>query len=218
MKKKFLFPLIGVPLLGLGLLLTSCEPQVRYAEVVDDSAHLAVLVGEGFHDGEAYMPIGFMTNQGARITVIGPEVGTVTAYNSDFSIFIEKAVSDVSVDDFDALILPGGRAPSMLRENETVVSFARDFFDSGKTVAAICHGPQVLITAGVMDGLNATGFEGIKEELVEAGAIYHDEEVVIHDNLITSRTPPDLFAFSTAIKQSVMVQPTLEDVPPRPAL
>ncbi len=218
MKKKILFPLIGVPLLGLGLLLVSCEPQVRYADVVDDRVHLAVLVGEGFHDGEAYMPMGFLTNQGARITVIGPEVGTVTAYNSDFSIFIEKAVSDVSVDDFDGLILPGGRAPAKLRENETVVSFAHDFFNSGKTVAAICHGPQTLITAGVMESVDATGFEGIKDELKEAGANYHDEEVVIHNHLITSRTPPDLFAFSTAIKQSVMVQPTIEEVPPRPAL
>jgi len=218
MKKKILFPLIGVPLLGLGLLLTSCEPQVRYADVIDDRVHLAVLTGEGFHDGEAYMPMGFLVNQGARITVIGPEVGTVTAYNSDFSIDIEKSVADVSVDDFDALILPGGRAPAMLRENEKVISFARDFFNSGKTVAAICHGPQVLITAGVMDGIDATGFGGIEEELVEAGAIYHDEEVVIHDNLITSRTPPDLFAFSKAIKQSVMIQPTIEEVPPRPSL
>lgn len=218
MKKKTLFPLIGVSLIGLGLLLTSCEPRVRYTDVVDDSVHLAVLTGEGFHDGEAYIPMGFLTNQGARVTVIGPEVGTVTAYNSDFSIYIERAVEDVSVDDFDGLILPGGRAPAMLRKNETVVSFARDFFNSGKTVAAICHGPQILITAGVIDGLNVTGFEGIKEELVSAGANYHDAEVVSHENLITSRTPPDLYAFSKAIKQAVMIQPTLEDIPPRPAL
>lgn len=218
MKKSVLFPMIGVSLIGLGLLLNSCEPQVRYAEVVDDRVHIAVLTGEGFHDGEAYMPMGFLGNRGARVTVIGPEAGTVTAYNSDFSIFIEQAVSDVSVDDFDALILPGGRAPSKLREDDVIVSFARDFFNSGKTVAAICHGPQVLITAGVMDGLNATGFEGIKDELTEAGATFFDEEVVIHDNLITSRTPPDLFAFSKAIKQAVMVKPTLDEVPPRPAL
>jgi len=218
MKKNVLFPIVGVSLIGLGLLLNSCEPQVRYADVVDERIHIAVLTGEGFHDGEAYMPMGFLVNQGARVTVIGPEAGTVTAYNSDFSIDIEKSVADVSVDDFDALILPGGRAPAMLRENEKVISFARDFFNSGKTVAAICHGPQVLITAGVMDGIDATGFGGIEEELVEAGAIYHDEEVVIHDNLITSRTPPDLFAFSKAIKQSVMIQPTIEEVPPRPSL
>ncbi len=200
------------------MLLIGCQPEIHHEADVIDPVSIAVLVDEGFHDGEAYMPIGYLTNRGAHITVIGPEVGLVTAYNSDFTINIERAVQRVSVNDFDALILPGGHAPSRLRENDEAVSFVREFFESGKVVAAICHGPQVLITAGVMQGMNATGVEGIRDELEEAGAIYLDEAVVVHDNLITSRTPPDLYDFSLAIEQSVMITPTIEDIPPQPAL
>ncbi len=164
---------------------------------------IAVLVGEGFHDGEAYMPIGYFTNLGAELTVIGPEAGTVKAYNSNFTIDIEKAVSEVSIHDFDVLILPGGQAPASLREIDEVVVFARNFFLSGKPTAAICHGPQVLITAGVLEGKTATSFPGIKDELEEAGVNYLDEKVVVDGNLITSRTPPDLFDFVTAIKATL---------------
>ncbi len=183
-----------------------------------EPVHIAVLTGEGFHDGEAFMPMGYLVNRGAAVTVIGVETGLATAYNSDFTIHVEKTVEDVSVDQFDALILPGGEAPAMLREHEEVVDFARDFYDSGKKIAAICHGPQILITAGVMDGKNATGFEGIREELEEAGVNYRDESVVIHQNLITSRTPPDLYDFSLAIEQSIMLEPTIEDIPPQPGI
>lgn len=207
-----------VSAVALVFLITACQPEVHHDRVAVDPVNIAVMVDEGFHDGEAYMPIGYLTNRGAHITVIGPEPGLVTAYNSEFTIHIQRAVDDVSVDEFDALILPGGRAPSKLRENEAAVEFAREFFESGKTVAAICHGPQVLITAGVMEGVDATGFEGIKDELEEAGVNYMDESVVIFNNLITSRIPPDLYDFSAAIEQSVLVAPTIEDIPPQPGL
>ncbi len=207
-----------VPLMGLFIMLIGCQPEVRHEVDLVDPVQIAVLVDEGFHDGEAYMPIGYLTNRGVQVTVIGPEIGLVSAYNSDFTIMIQRTVDEVGVDDFDALILPGGQAPARLREHETVVAFARDFFESGKVVAAICHGPQVLITAGVMEGMNATGFSGIQEELEEAGVNYMDESVVIHDNLITSRTPPDLYDFSKAIEQSVLVSPTIEDIPAQPVV
>jgi len=207
-----------IPVLALLFIFSACQPEVHQETEHLDPVNVAVLTGEGFHDGEAFMPIGYLVNRGATVTVIGPETGIVTAYNSDFTIYIEKTVEEVDVDDFDALILPGGQAPSALREHESVIDFARNFYDSGKTVAAICHGPQILITAGVMEGKNATGFEAIKDELEEAGALYHDESVVIHDNLITSRTPPDLYDFSLAIEQAIMLEPTIEDVPPQPAI
>ncbi len=207
-----------IPVLGLLFVFSACQPEVHHETEHLVPVNVAVLTGEGFHDGEAFMPIGYLVNRGATVTVIGAETGIVTAYNSDFTIHIEKTVEEVEVDDFDALILPGGEAPSALREHESVVDFARNFYDSGKTVAAICHGPQILITAGVMDGKNATGFEAIKDELEEAGALYHDESVVIHDNLITSRTPPDLYDFSLAIEQAIMLEPTIEDIPPQPAI
>ena len=207
-----------VPLLALVLLFSACQHEVREQLAVGEPLNIAVLVDEGFHDGEAYMPIGYLSNRGAELTVIGPERGLVTAYNSDFTILIQQAVHEVSVDDFDALILPGGQAPASLREREEVVEFARDFFETGRVVAAICHGPQVLITAGVMHGKNATGFSGIQEELEDAGVNYHDESVVIDGNLITSRTPPDLYDFALAIEQAVLISPTIEDMPPQPAI
>lgn len=212
MNTKKLIPLFTAML----MILAACQPETRQEAEVTAKPEIAVLTGEGFHDGEAYMPMGYLMNRGAEVTVIGPEEELVTAYNSDFTIYIERAIQDVDVADFDALIIPGGQAPDALREHEDVVDFARDFYNSGKVVAAICHGPQVLITAGVMDGVTSTGFEGIKDELEEAGANYVDESVVIHENLITSRTPPDLYEFSAAIEEEVLVAPDIEDLPAQP--
>lgn len=169
-----------------------------------DRPHVAVLLTEGFQDAEAYMPIGYLENKEVNITVIGPETGRVKAYNSDFEIVVQKEVSQVSVDDFDALILPGGKAPASLKENPTVVEFAKDFFNSGKTVAAICHGPQVLAAAGVLHEVTTTGVGSIQGELEEAGATYVDEALVVDGNLITSRVPGDLAVFSKAIEEAVI--------------
>jgi protease I len=164
---------------------------------------VAILVAEGFHDGEAYMPMGFLLNQGYEIMVIGPEVGTVKSYNSDFTIEIGKSVRDVSPDDFDALILPGGKGPALLREIPEVLDFVTAFNATGKTIAAICHGPQVLITAGLVNGMTCTGVEGIQGELEDAGAVYIDQSLVKDGNLITSRVPKDLYDFSKAIAEAL---------------
>lgn len=205
MCKKYSFKLSGFILSALWMF-TACQTGEEKTDTdmqTEKTIQIAVLVGEGFHDGEVYMPLGFFTNQGAELTVIGPEAGRVMAYNSGFTIEIEKAVSEVSVDDFDALILPGGHAPDSLRKIDEVVVFARNFFLSGKLTAAICHGPQILITANVMEGKTATGFPGIREEFEEAGVNYLDEKVVIDGNLITSRIPTDLFDFVTAIQAAL---------------
>ena len=169
------------------------------AEDRTDPARAAVLTGKGFQDAEAYMPMGFLTNRGVDVTVIGVEPGVAAAYNSAFTIRIEHAVTEVGTDDFDVLILPGGKAPAALREHEAVVNFVRAFYESGKPVAAICHGPQLLVRAGVMNGVHATAVGSIEQELTAAGAIFEDERVVVHHHLITSRTPPDLPAFCEAI-------------------
>jgi protease I len=167
---------------------------------------IAVLVAEGFHDGEAFMPIGYLLNQGYHITIIGPERGPVKAYNSDFTITIEKAVSEVSPDDFHALILPGGTGPAVLRLNEEVVNFVSEFWQTGRVTAAICHGPQVLVTARLLDGRTSTGTGGIRGELEEAGARFVDEPVVVDGNLITSRHPGDLYVFSESIANALRQQ------------
>lgn len=149
------------------------------------------------------MPIGYLENKDMDITVIGPETGRVKAYNSDFEIVVQKKVGEVSVDEFDALVLPGGRAPAALREDPTVVEFAKNFFNSGKPVAAICHGPQVLARAGVLKDVTTTAVGSIRGELEEVGANYVDEALVIDGNLITSRVPGDLPVFSKAIEEAI---------------
>lgn len=208
----------AVMLWGLlaALFLAGCRPPATPVPEDAIAVNIAFMVDEGFHDGEAYMPLGYLTNRGARVTVIGPRRGIVGAYNSDFTILIEKTVAEVDAADFDALVLPGGQAPARLREHQDAVRLAREFFELNKIVAAICHGPQVLITAGVMDGVTATGVGGIRDELEEAGASYVDQSVVIHDNLITSRLPQDLYNFSAAIEQAVLAPPPLQDPPVQP--
>ncbi|MFP4047266.1 MAG: DJ-1/PfpI/YhbO family deglycase/protease, partial [Bacteroidales bacterium] len=158
---------------------------------------------EGFQDAEAYMPIGYFTNKGAYVKVIGPETGEVKAYNSDFTIKIQKAIKDAEVDYFDALIIPGGEAPSKLRENDAVVEFAKEFFNSGKPVASICHGPQVLVTAGVLEGRTSTAYEEVKEEIEEAGGTFEDDSLVVDKNYISSRVPKDLPYFCKALEDKL---------------
>lgn len=205
MKKMFVMSMLT----GLFLItLSSCQTEMQEERIpkAEPRAKIAVMVAEGFHDGEAFMPMGYLMNQGYDIVVIGPERGKVKAYNSDFTIKIEKSVSEVTPHDFDALVLPGGRGPSVLRENEEVIRFVSEFWQTGKVTAAICHGPQVLITAGLLDGRTSTGIGGIKEELEDAGVNFVDESVVVDDNLITSRMPDDLHDFSKTIAHKLKKQ------------
>ena len=170
--------------------------------------HVAVLTTEGFHDRETSVPIEFVTNGGGSVTIVGPETGEVTAYNSDETVTIEKTVSEVSAEDFDALIIPGGRAPAALREHEEVLDFVRAFMEAGKPVAAICHGPQVLVTAGVVEGRTLTAVGSVGEEIIEAGGKFEEGSravplAVVDGNLITSRVPHDLRPFCERIGESL---------------
>ncbi len=187
------------------IVITACQTETP---VTEDPAQgrVAVLVAEGFHDGEAYIPVGYLLNQGYEITILGPARGKVKAYNSEFTINIDKSVSEVSPDDFDALVLPGGRGPAVLREDDNVIDFVRAFWNTGKVTAAICHGPQVLVTADVLKGLTSTGTGAIKEEIEQAGAVFVDSTVVVDGNLITSRNPQDLYNFSTSIVEALQNQ------------
>jgi len=165
--------------------------------------NVAFLITEGFHDGETMFPMGYLINHGANVTVIGVERGEYTAYNSDVTAIVTRSVNEVSPADFDALVIPGGHSPANLREHEDVISFVRAFVETDKPTAAICHGPQVLVTAGVIEGRTLTGVGGIRDEITGAGATFEDVEVMVDGNIITSRTPPDLPAFSRQIAQSL---------------
>lgn len=181
---------------------TATTPELTQTET-QKKPQIAVLLTDGFQDAEAYMPIGYLQNKEMDITVIGPKVGKAKSYNSDFEIVVQKPVGEVSVDQFDALVIPGGKSPAALREDSAAVAFAKDFYASGKPVAAICHGPQVLAKAGVLEGVTTTGVGSIKEELEAVGAKYVDEALVVEGNLITSRVPGDLPVFSKAIEDAV---------------
>ncbi len=165
--------------------------------------HVLFLVADRFQDAETFFPMGYLAAQGASITVAGLAPGTVGAYNSDATIEVETTVAELQIDSFDALVIPGGGSPGNLRQDEDLVRFTAAFFKTGRPVAAICHGPQLLVTAGVMEGLEATCFSGMSRELEEAGARYIDQPLVRDGNLITSRLPEDLAPFSRAIAEAM---------------
>jgi protease I len=188
-------------LLVIVAVLTNCSEKRNSVNI-----NVAVLLTEGFHGEETYIPIGYLINKGINVTVIGPKKGTVQSWDKVYSIEIEKALGDISIDDFDMLIIPGGSSPAKMREIPEVVDFTINFYNTGKTVASICHGPQLLAATGILNGVNATGVSDIQEELEAAGAFYINEAVVVDNNLITSRDPDDIPSFIVAVADAVINQ------------
>ena len=187
--------------------MNSDGPDVELEEIKTlEGMEVAMLTGEGFQSQEAMMPLAFLTNRGAHVTVIGTEIKKVKAYDNEVHLVIEKTAEQADPDEYDALIIPGGHAPAKIRKNAHVVKFARTFYKSGKPVAAICHGPQVLITAGVVDDVEMTCYSGVKKELQKAGATYHDKAVVQDGNLITSRLPKDIPEWLAATEKMLMTR------------
>ncbi len=201
-KQRIIYSVLLTTLFLFSAVMMNANP-LNTTEKELEGKRVAVLITEGFHDAETMFPLGFLQNKGAEITVIGTEPGTYTAYNSDVTAVVEFSVTDVTPAQFDALVIPGGQSPANLREHSEVVNFVRDFIQSNKPIASICHGPQVVLATGIVEGRTMTAVSGIQDEITDAGAIYVDEEVMIDGNLITSRTPPDLAAFSVAILESL---------------
>lgn len=164
---------------------------------------VAVLATHGFEQIELTEPVSAVKKQGTIVHIISLDGDKIQGMNHDEKgkmIDANKAVSDVSAKDYDGLILPGGVAnPDTLRMDCDAVQFVRDFFADHKPVAAICHAPWTLIEANVINDRNVTSFPSIKTDLLNAGAIWDDEEVVVDQGLITSRTPNDLPAFCEAL-------------------
>lgn len=164
-------------------------------------AKVAVLITDKFEDVEFTSPQEALEAAGHELTTIDKEGNkSVTGKNGEATVKIDKGIDEVKPENFDALFIPGGFSPDLLRDDERVVNFAKAFMDEMKPVFAICHGPQLLITAKSLEGRDATGYKSIKVDLEYAGATYHDEEVfVCKDQLVTSRTPDDLPAFNREI-------------------
>lgn len=164
-------------------------------------AKIGVIIDDMYEDSEYTEPVAAFKNEGHEVVHIGLEKGKkLKGKRNRSSIEIDKEIKDVSVDDFDALLIPGGFSPDKLRAHDAPVQFVREFVDSGKPVFSICHGPQLLITAEVLKGRIITGWKSIAVDIKNAGADYVDQEVVVDGNIISSRSPKDIPAF---IKESL---------------
>lgn len=165
---------------------------------------VATVITDLFEDVEFTSPKEALEEAGHELVTIEKEKGnTVTGKSEGTKVTIDKGIDDVKPEDFDALFIPGGFSPDILRADERFVAFAKHFMDEKKPVMAICHGPQLLITAKTLEGRDATGYKSIKVDMEYAGADYADKEVVVCQNqLVTSRTPDDLPAFN---RESVKV-------------
>ncbi len=159
------------------------------------NCHIAVLLADGVEDTEVTEPVRYLESKGAEVVYIGREIGEVTGKRGG-KLETTHLLDQVEAVHYDGLLIPGGYAPDKLRQSEEVLNLVRDFHKLRRPIAAICHGPQVLISAGLLEGKTATGYGAIREELEEAGATYKDVAVVQERNLIMSRHPMDIPAFS----------------------
>ncbi|MGK9235940.1 type 1 glutamine amidotransferase [Inquilinus limosus] len=165
-----------------------------------DGRRIAVLVANGFEQVEMTEPVKALKEAGATVEIVSPESSQVTGHkhrDKGDSFPVDVTLDRAAPDGYDGLLIPGGvHSPDQLRMNQRALDFVRGFFDTGKPVAAICHGPQLLISAGVVDGCEMTGYKAIQVDLENAGATVYDREVVVDQGLVTSRSPDDIPAFN----------------------
>ncbi len=161
-------------------------------------SRIAVLITDMFQDVEYEKPADAFRKAGHELTHIGLREGATVKGEHGKTVRIDLAVRDVHVTDFDALFIPGGYSPDKLRIDEDAVRFAKEFVESGKPVFGICHAAQLLITAQVVKGRRVTGWKSIVQDIKNAGAEFVEAEVVVDGNLVTSRKPEDIPAFSKA--------------------
>jgi len=149
---------------------------------------------DGYEDSELLVPYYRFLEEGIPVDIASMKTGTIKGKHG-YEVNVTKTLGQIVPDDYDVLVLPGGKAPEAVRKEQKALTIAQDFFRQGKPVAAICHGPQTLITAGLLKGRRATCYRTVADELKASGALYEDAEVVIDGNLVTSRQPSDLPAF-----------------------
>jgi len=157
-----------------------------------------ILSANDFEDSELLVPYYRLQEAGYTVDVAADKTGVIRGMHG-YEVLAVKSFADVDVKEYTVLILPGGKAPASVRKDSAAISIARHFFDGNKPVGAICHGPQTLISAGVLRDRRATCYQTVTKELQEAGALYEDSEVVVDGRLVTSREPADLPAFMREI-------------------
>lgn len=168
-----------------------------------EGKRVAVLVADLYQELEFWYPYYRLKEAGAEVVAIGSEAGKVYKSKNGYPAKADKAVSEVSAEQFDAVVIPGGYAPDLMRRDEHMVRFVREMYERSKLVAAICHAGWMLVSAGILRGKRATSFFSIRDDLRNAGAEWVDEPVMRDGNLITSRVPDDLPAFCRAILEAL---------------
>jgi protease I len=173
-----------------------------------EGKRIAILAEEGFEDVELVEPLKAMKEAGAKVVVVGS--GSKPRYKGkrgDAIVRVDASVDRVKVTDFDAIIIPGGYAPDKMRLHQPMINLVRKAHDLGKVVAAVCHGPQLLISADIVRGRRVTSWPSVAVDLKNAGADWVDEPVARDGNLITARKPADLPRFNKAIIEALEAQP-----------
>ena len=168
---------------------------------------VAILTENGFEEIELTSPKKELEAAGAKVDIVSPQKSKVKAWNHNHwtdELKVDVNIEEANADDYDGLVLPGGvMNPDKLRMNKKSVEFAQHFLESGKPVAAICHGPQLLIETGLLEGRTLTSYPSLQTDLRNAGAEWVDREVVVDNGLVTSRTPDDLKAFNKKMIEEI---------------
>lgn len=168
---------------------------------------VAILATDGFEKSELFEPMNALKNEGAHIEIVSLENGQIKSWDQDDwgeQIAVDTTLENASESNYNALLLPGGVInPDKLRTDDKALGFIRSFFDSGKPVAAICHAPWLLASANVVENRKITSYHSIKDDMINAGANWVDQEVVVDEGLVTSRNPDDLPAFISKVIEEV---------------
>ena len=168
-----------------------------------EGKRIAILAENMYQEMELWVPYYRLKEEGAEVKVIGAGGAKSYASKHGYPVNVDAQADQVSAEEFDAVVVPGGYAPDMMRRHPAMIRLVRDAAQQGKVVAAICHAGWMLVSAGILAGRQATSFFSIKDDLIAAGAKWIDAEVVVDGNLITSRRPDDLPAFCRAIVRAL---------------
>ncbi len=173
---------------------------------------IACLLAPGFEDSEYKVPVDRLKSEGYEVVVIGMKAGEELAgYKGKEKTKANLSIDEAHVEDFAGLLIPGGHSPDRLRGDKRFVEFVRAFDKTGRPLAAVCHGPQLLMTAGLVKGRTLTAWLTVQDDLKYAGANVVDQQVVVDDNWITSRKPDDLKAFSDKMVEELREEETRSD-------
>ena len=168
---------------------------------------IAILTDNGFEEIELTSPKKALEEAGALVEIVSLQSGKVKAWDHDhwsIELQVDKSLKEADSESYDGLMIPGGVInPDQMRVHKEYIQFAQDFLEAGKPVAAICHGPQLLIETGMLEGREMTSFPSIKTDIINAGANWRDQEVVVDNGLVTSRSPKDLEAFNKKMIEEI---------------